>query len=109
MIRKAEIKSFVKRLVQEFSPERVILFGSCARGVPGRNSDVDLLVVMNCRKNPIDQAVEIRWRIPRAFPLDLLVRRPAEIRRRLTRGDSFIGSVMREGRVLYERKRRLFP
>lgn len=103
MKRTSEIKTYVKRLAQEFNPERVILFGSHARGKPTEDSDVDLLVVMNCRKDPTDQAVEIRWRIPRTFPMDLLVRRPAEIRRRITMGDSFIATIMKEGRVLYER------
>ena len=104
MIRKSEIRAFVRRVVQEFNPERVILFGSCARGKPTADSDVDLLVVMNYRGDWVDKAVDIRWRIPRKFPMDLLVRRPAEIRRRLASNDSFIGTIMREGRVLYERK-----
>ena len=103
MKRTSEIKTYVKRLAQEFNPERVILFGSQARGKPTEDSDVDLLVIMNCRKDTTDQAVEIRWRIPRPFPMDLLVRRPAEIRRRIAMGDSFVTTIMQEGHVLYER------
>lgn len=103
MIEKSEIKEFVERLVQEFNPERVILFGSCARGKPTADSDVDLLVVMNYRGDGVDKAVEMRLRIPRKFPLDLIVRRPSEIRRRLAMGDSFVASILKEGKVLHER------
>jgi predicted nucleotidyltransferase len=102
MIQKSEIKTYVRKLAKEFKPDQVILFGSCARGKPGIASDVDLLVVMNCHKDPTDQAVEIRWRIPRTFPMDLLVRTPAEVRRRIAMRDSFITTIMKEGRVLYE-------
>ena len=104
MIQKAEIKAFVKRLAREFSPERVILFGSCARGKPGKDSDVDLLVVTNYRGDWVDKAVEMRLRIPRTFPLDLIVRRPSEIRRRLAMKDSFVSTIIEEGKVLYERR-----
>jgi len=40
------IHAMVRRIVRQFRPERVILFGSHARGEAGPDSDVDLLVVM---------------------------------------------------------------
>lgn len=40
---------------------------------------------------------------PRPFPVDLLVRTPKEIRRRLAMGDSFIRDILRHGRLLYAR------
>jgi len=103
MIQRSEIKAYVKRLAQEFNPERVILFGSHARGKPTEDSDVDLLVVADYRGDGTDKAVEIRLRIPRKFPLDLIVRKPSEIRRRLAMKDSFVSTVSEEGKVLYER------
>ncbi len=39
----------VRRIVHRFRPERIILFGSHARGDAGPDSDVDLLVVMSRR------------------------------------------------------------
>ena len=67
MIQRSEIRAYVKRLAQEFNPERVILFGSHARGKPTEDSDVDLLVVADYRGDGTDKAVEIRLRIPRKF------------------------------------------
>ena len=104
MKRASEIKTYVKRLAQEFNPERVILFGSHARGKPTEDSDVDLLVVVNYRGDSVDKAVDMRLRIPRKFPLDLIVRKPSEIRRRLAMNDSFVSTIIEEGRVLYERR-----
>jgi hypothetical protein len=67
---------------------------------------VDLLVIMNHRKRKnVDQSIELMLRSPSPFPLDLLVKKPAEIRKRLSMGDMFLISIMEDGRTLYERKR----
>jgi hypothetical protein len=47
-------------------------------------------------------SVRIRHAVPRDFPLDLLVRTPADVKKRLDWGDPFLGEVMRNGRVMYE-------
>jgi len=100
-----EIKSFVDSVIKQFNPERVILFGSYASGDVTPDSDVDILVVMDFKSRPHQQAFEIRRTIKRSFPLDFLVRRPADIDRRLRLGDFFIKEIMREGKVLYEKAR----
>jgi hypothetical protein len=41
-----QIKDFTKRVVVQFQPMRVLLFGSYARGEQGEDSDVDLLIIM---------------------------------------------------------------
>ena len=104
MIQESEIKAYVNRLAQEFKPERVILFGSCASGKPNENSDVDLLVVMNhSKRKNVEQAVDIDRKIDYSFPLDLLVRKPAEVKRRIALHDAFLVSILKQGRVMYER------
>ncbi len=68
-------------------------------------SDVDLLIVMDSDERPAARATQIsRLLRPRPFPVDILVRTPAEIERRLAIGDYFIREIMERGRVLYERK-----
>ena len=41
-----QIKDFTKRVVVQFQPMRILLFGSYARGEQGEDSDVDLLIIM---------------------------------------------------------------
>lgn len=90
------------RIVQQFHPERVILFGSWAWGTPGPDSDVDLLVIKatdNTRRTAreIDSAL-----FPREFPIDLIVYSPAQIEQQ-TKQDFFIRAILANGQVLYEK------
>jgi len=98
-----EINQYARDLVDKFRPERVILFGSYAQGCPTEDSDVDLLVVMDHPGRDVEQAFKIRRSIKRDFPLDLVVRKPREFRRRLSRKDTFLSTVCNEGRTLYAR------
>jgi predicted nucleotidyltransferase len=102
MTTQKQIKDFGRRLVREFNPRKVVLFGSYAYGRPGPDSDVDLLVVMSLDGNPVDKSVEMRLRLNPRFPLDLLVRTPAKIKERLAMGDDFIKDILDRGKVLYE-------
>ena len=97
------VRRFARQIVEQFHPDRIILFGSYAYGAPTPDSDVDLLVVMPTR-NQIEQAVRIDEAIDdRAFALDLLVRTPKVIEDRLRWGDWFIKEIMERGKVLYEK------
>jgi uncharacterized protein len=102
MVRDTEIQQFVDQIVAAFAPERVILFGSHARGDATPDSDVDLLVIMRTKQQTIEQAVEIRQAIRRPFPLDLLVKTPDDVAARLAMQDCFLTTIMTEGRMLYE-------
>lgn len=101
LISLSAIKRFARRVAEQFHPEKIILFGSYAYGEPNADSDVDLLVVMPAR-NQIDQAVKILCAFDAPFPLDLIVRRPPELARRLKHGDLFITHIVTNGIVLYE-------
>lgn len=100
LVSKAELKRTVGQIVECFQPERVILFGSYAEGRANRHSDVDLLVVMPAR-NEISQAVAIRMKLNCQFPLDLIVRTPEKLQKRLELGDSFLKDVIEHGLVMY--------
>ena len=103
MVKLQEIREYASRIVEEFSPERIVLFGSYAEGTATEDSDVDLLVVMGHDGRNVDQSLEIDRRLDRTFPLDLLVRKPAEVKRRLALRDVFLSAIFAEGEVLYER------
>ena len=94
----------VKRIVRRFHPERVILFGSHARGEAGPDSDVDLLVVMPVQDSKRKQQLEIRKEL-RGFrlPVDIIVSVPEEFGWR----QEIVGTIeypaVQEGKVLYAR------
>jgi len=101
-----EIRAVARRIARLFRPEKIILFGSYATGTPGPDSDVDLLVVMETPLSSRQQRLAIsRALSPRPFPMDIVVRTPQEIQRRVTAGDFFLREIMATGKVLYERTR----
>ena len=103
MVDRAQIRKFSQAVARKFRPEKIILFGSYAYGTPTEDSDVDLLVIMpRTRRRGERMSLRIRLAVPRSFPLDLLVRTPADVAKRLQWGDSFLREVVDKGKVLYE-------
>jgi len=100
-----EIGDYTREIAEKFDPDRIILFGSYAYGKPTFDSDVDLLVVMEFNGRAVDKAYEIRCTTESTFPLDLLVRKPSSLSRRIALGDFFLKEVMERGKILYERTR----
>lgn len=95
------IIAYVDRVVEAFRPDRVVLFGSCAHGTPGPDSDVDILLVMDHVGPAHRQAARIRRAIQAPFPLELLVYRPREVERRIAGNDFFLREAMDKGLVLH--------
>ena len=90
-------------MAKQFRPQKIILFGSYAYGKPTPDSDVDLLVIMpRTRYRGERMSVRIRLAVTRNFPMDLLVRTPADVAKRLRWRDPFISEIMEKGKVLYE-------
>lgn len=102
MVTARRIQDYVGKVVQQFHPDRVVMFGSYASGSQRKDSDVDLLVVMQHRGAAAEQAARIRRSIRAGFPLDIIVRSPAAIRRRLAMGDGFIREILEKGKILHE-------
>jgi predicted nucleotidyltransferase len=96
------IREMVRRIVREFRPERIILFGSHARGEAAPDSDVDLLVVMPVEGSRREMAVRIGVAfqdIP--FPKDIIVTTPEECKWRKEVVGTIERPATREGRLLY--------
>jgi predicted nucleotidyltransferase len=98
------IQIMAERIVRDYHPAKIILFGSHARGEAGLKSDIDLLVVLPEVANKRKAAVAIR-RILRDLPVpkDIVVTTPEEIARRGDLVGTVLRPALREGKVLYER------
>jgi predicted nucleotidyltransferase len=98
-----QIRGLATEIGTRFDSERVVLFGSRVRGEARPDSDVDLLVVMDYAGSSVDQTVQVLRTLEQPFPVDVVVRSPKEIERRVRLGDFFLRGILREGQVLYER------
>ncbi|HUU43585.1 MAG TPA: nucleotidyltransferase domain-containing protein [Planctomycetota bacterium] len=100
------LKEIVRRLVAEFSPEAVILFGSHAWGTPGEDSDLDLLVIVS-ESDEIATARATRGHLAVGeimVPMDILVKTREEVERYRPVYASLTRRIMDEGKVLYGRR-----
>lgn len=97
------IEAIADQIAEAFQPERIVLFGSYAYGEPGPDSDVDLLVVMDTPMREVDQAIAIGQHLRHSFGLDLIVRTPSNLDRRIALGDWFLREIVERGKVIYER------
>ena len=88
--------------LQSYHPQRIILFGSVARGEADADSDLDVLVI----KDTVDPFVRRLEAMAELCPLDvhadILVYTPDELRRMIDDGNPFILQALREGRTVYE-------
>ena len=100
----ALLSEIVQRIVERFRPNRIILFGSRARGDQRPGSDVDLFIEMETdgppweRRRRIEELFEQRW-----WPMDILVYSPQEGAARRKSLVSIVPVIEEEGIVLYER------
>jgi predicted nucleotidyltransferase len=103
MITEHQIQEAVAILVREAKPNKVILFGSYARGEAGPDSDLDLLVVEQEVRHPQAEIARLRRALsPLRIPVDVLV---TDAERLNSSWADFPGSylydALREGKVLY--------
>ena len=97
-----QIEAMVDRIVEQFHPDRVILFGSHARGDAGPDSDVDLLVVMAVQGARREKATEIAVELADIpLPKDILVTTPEDFEWRKDVTGTIEHPASHEGKLLY--------
>jgi predicted nucleotidyltransferase len=98
------IHEAAQRLIDDFNPIKIVLFGSRARRDATPDSDLDRLVVMPDGVDRHPTAVAMRRRLANIRrPKDVIVTTPGEIMRRSASIDSVLVPALRQGRVLHER------
>ena len=100
------LRPAIQKIVAKLNPEKIVLFGSYAYGIPNPDSDVDLLVIMKTRASLKDRSWAVsRLLMPRPFPVDILVKTPKEIEKALGAKDFFLKEILTRGKVLYDRSK----
>lgn len=97
-----EIQEITKQIIEKYHPEKIILFGSAARGETDSGSDADFLIIKQDTPHyGADRIRELSRIIKRNIPVDFLIYRPGEFNKRVEMGDPFLKSILKEGKVLY--------
>lgn len=110
-----EIQRRLKRIVdnlKSYRPEKIILFGSWARGKAKKNSDIDLLIIKKTKETKskrMDRVFDLIYnkkdfgRGLFDIPIEPHIYTPAEIKKRLFLGDFFLKEILEEGKIIYEK------
>ena len=98
------ISLVTERIVRDFDPLQIILFGSQARGDAHPDSDIDLLVVFSELEDKRETAVDIQGALADVpVPKDILVSTPEELVRHRTRIGSVLRYAQQEGKILCQK------
>lgn len=98
-----KVQEIIHRIVEGYHPEKIIIFGSYARGDWTEDSDLDVLVVKETDERPFDRIGSVSaacW--PRSIPMDIVVKTPREIEGELEEKQLFTREIMREGVLVHD-------
>lgn len=100
----AVLNAIVRTIAERFSPDKIILFGSRARGDADPDSDIDLLVLFSDVADPNKRAAELYASlVDFPSPMDIIVSTSSRFERYRNVVNTVYWPASREGRVLYER------
>lgn len=98
------VADITERIRNAFNPERIVVFGSAARGETANGSDLDLLVVMESDLPPHKRATPIRLMFrPSPCPMDILVFTPREVAHWNGAVGHIVTEALRTGKVMYDK------
>lgn len=90
--------------LRRYQPQRIILFGSAARGEADSESDLDVLVIKETKEPFVDRLETVAQLCPPGVHADILVYTPGELQRMIDEENPFIAQALNEGKVIYEAK-----
>ena len=94
----------VQRILSVGCPQKIVLFGSHARGTARPDSDLDILIIEDSDRPRYARSSRYRRALCGLFPAkDIVVWTPEEVREWQAVPGAFISTVLAEGKVLYER------
>jgi predicted nucleotidyltransferase len=95
------LRSILRRVLSVTRPQKIILFGSAARGDAGPDSDIDLLVIGNVAHRGRTAQRIYRRLIGVGAPVDIVVATPGDIERYKDSAGTIFRKALREGKVVY--------
>jgi len=102
---KIELERIVKIIINEYNPEKIVLFGSLVHGKIHEWSDIDLLIIKKTNKRPIERCVEIASLIHPKIGIDIFVYTPDEYKLLLKEKYTLLTEILKQGKILYEKRK----
>ena len=99
-----ELVRIIGVIKTEYRPEKIILFGSLAGGEMHEWSDIDLLIVKETTKRPIERNIELFRLIQPKVGIDLFIYTPQEYEYLLKEKVSFLLNILKTGKTVYEKR-----
>lgn len=104
MIDSNKINEVISRIATKFNPEKIILFGSYANGIPNKDSDVDLLIIQESDLPMHQRGFDIRMSLRgMMIPMDILIYTKSEFDLEKDKSFSFLNSAMKNSKIVHER------
>src|SRR5437016_7397932 len=98
----AILADIVKRIVRAAKPEKIVLFGSAARGTMGPDSDYDVLVIKGGKYKQWPLLTRIYHCLPGTAAVDVVLATPEVVERYRDTHCLVYCRAMWEGKVIYE-------
>jgi predicted nucleotidyltransferase len=103
----ALVQEMVKRIIDAVDPDQIVLFGSYAYGIPHKESDIDILVIMETDRPRHKRSVALYRALAGLFiPKDLLVYTPEEVAEWKDVPQAFITQIVKKGVILYDKNKK---
>ncbi len=105
MITEEHIAAISQKIVENYSPDKIILFGSYAKGNYNDDSDLDLIIIKSSSLPKHKRGIEVRRLFYRQLiPIDLKIYTPEEFENELGNRYSFLHTAIADSKILYDRK-----
>lgn len=94
----------INRIIRDYRPKKIIVFGSFARGDVHQGSDLDLVIIKNTKEKFLRRMDAVLDLCDGEIAVEPLIYTEAEFRKMLEEGNDFLETVSKEGKVVYERQ-----
>lgn len=99
-----EVNNIANQIKEKYKPDKIILFGSSAKGNVTENSDIDMLIIKDTNKRRVERIREVLSIVDYDIPFEPVVFTNEELQKRLALNDFFIKNILKEGKILYGQK-----
>ncbi|MCF6149873.1 MAG: nucleotidyltransferase domain-containing protein [Candidatus Kuenenia sp.] len=100
-----ELNRIIEIIKRYYEPEKIIVFGSLVNGMVHEWSDIDILIVKETTKRPIERCLELGKLLKPKVGIDLFIYTPEEYKLLLDERFSFLRNIpLKMGKIVYDMK-----